>query len=546
MLNKLTVKNFALIENATITFGEGFSVITGETGSGKSILLGALRLILGERADHSVIRDADQKTVVEAFFTLPDKKLKSIFEAFDLDFEYETIIRREIRANGKSRAFVNDTPVQLANLKKIAELLVYIHSQHHTLELKNTDFQRMMLDVIGEISPKVNEYRRAFREWKSHQKELEQLKERQAKSELNKEFNEFQLEELAQLKLDENDFAAIEREVNRAEEFEELQRGYQMIAEVVNGEGGLTERLGQLRKSITVNDEKLNELLDRISSVSIELDDIGSVADDDLADLDNDDQRIDELVSALDAFNTALRKHGKQTQQELTELFVALQEEVDVDSTLANDISALETQISKERATLKKQAEEISGLRKNSARRIESDIIDLLAELKLANASLEFEISETDLNEYGKDSITLYFQPNKGMAKQRLEKSASGGELSRLMLVIQYLLSSKQELPTLIFDEIDTGVSGEVATKIGAHMAKMGQHMQLIAITHLPQVASKGNHHIRVFKTEANDQTNTYLKELNKQERVEEIAKLMSGEKVNDAALQNALNLMEE
>lgn len=546
MLNKLSVKNFALIENATIDWGNGFSVITGETGSGKSILLGALKLILGERADHSVIRDNTQKTVVEATFLLPDEKLKSFFDDEDLDFDNETIIRREIRSNGKSRAFINDTPVQLSLLRKLAKQLVYIHSQHHTLELKNSDFQRKILDDIGGLSDDIEVFRNRFLDWRSLKKELQILKEKQAKIELNKEFNEFQLEELNGLKLESTDYSQLEQEVNRAEEFEDLQRGYQMIADSLSGEGGINEQLTQLRKQIAVKDVKLNELLERIHSVSIELDDIAAVAEDDLSELDNGDVNTEDMIRSLNAFNSVLSKHGKQTQQDLIELAEELSREVDAVTSIDADIASLEEQINQEYVVLNELAEAISEKRRSQAKHIENEIVKLLAELKLANARLTFEINVSELNEFGKDEIILLFQPNKGMAAQLLDRSASGGELSRLMLVIQYLLSSKQQLPTLIFDEIDTGVSGEVATKIGGHMAKMGEQMQLIAITHLPQVASKGRHHIRVFKTDEEGQTKTYLKTLEKQERVEEIAKLMSGEKVNEAALQNALNLMEE
>lgn len=546
MLQKLTVKNFALIENATINLENGFTVITGETGSGKSILLGALRLILGERADHSVIRDDSEKTVVEAQFKLPKGKLKSTMDSFDLDYDEETIIRREIRSSGKSRAFINDTPVQLTVLKQVAEELVYIHSQHHTLELKDSNFQRNILDIVGVITNDVNAFKKEYKNWKKLKQELSELLEKKAKSQLNQEFNAFQLEELNALQLDEKNYETIEQEINRSEEFEDIQQGYQMIAEIINGDGGVTEKLGLLRKSITVKDEALNDLVERVNSVLIELNDIGSVAEDDLANLDVGNENLESLVQSMDAFNTALRKHGKQSQEDLLDLFNALKSEVHESSSMDGEIARLEKEISNSNSSLKVKAESISKQRKKAAKSIVKQILELLNELKLSNAALDFDIQDTEINEFGANDIALYFQPNKGMGMKRIDKSASGGELSRLMLVIQYLLSSKQELPTLIFDEVDTGVSGEVATKIGAHMSKMGDNMQLIAITHLPQVASKGKHHIRVHKSEENNKTKTYLKELTMEERIEEIAKLMSGEKVNKAALQNALNLMEE
>jgi DNA repair protein RecN (Recombination protein N) len=547
MLGKLTVKNFALIENVTIDFKDGFTVITGETGSGKSILLGALRLILGERADYSVIRNEKEKTIVEAIFQFKDKKLARLFDVLDLDFDDETIIRREISSAGKSRAFINDTPVQLSILKQVAQELVYIHSQHHTLELKDEYFQRNILDVTGGVSVILSEYQQEFFRWKKLKKDFERLEKRKAESLLNQEFNSFQLDELSRLKLDEKDYTVIEQNVNRAEEFEDIQRGYQLIAETINSEGGVAEKLGQLKRSIIVKDQSLNELIERVNSALIELDDIAVTALDGNAELDVDPQNVAELISDMNAYNSALRKHAKQSQEELIALYNDLKQEVNHTSSIDDSIKNLQVEIEQLEKSLRIKASEISRKRKNSAQLTEKKVVELLFDLKMPSTSLEFVIEKLDeLNEFGQDKVTLYFQPNKGMKKTKIEKSASGGELSRLMLVIQYILSSQQELPTLIFDEIDTGVSGEVATKIGAHLSKMGEQMQLIAITHLPQVASKGEFHIRVFKKEENNETKTFLKSLSKDERVEEIAKLMSGERVNQAALENAQNLLEE
>ena len=547
MLSKLTVKNFALIENATIDFNDGFTVITGETGSGKSILLGALSLILGERADYSVIRNEKEKTIVEAIFQFKDKKLAALFGKLDLDFDEETIIRREIRAKGKSRTFINDTPVQLSVLKQVAQELVYIHSQHHTLELKDEHFQRNILDVTGGIGKSLSLYQQEFFRWKKLKKDVEVLEKKKAESILNQEFNAFQLDELSRLKLHEKDYAVIEQNVNRAEEFEDIQRGYQLIKETINGEGGVVDKLGQLKRTIIVKDPQLNELIERVNSSLIELDDIASSAEDGNAELDVDPQNVAELVSDINAFNSALRKHGKQSQEELIALYNNLKQDVHDTSSIDDRIKDLEVEITQIEKSLLIKASDISSKRKRAAQLTEKEVVELLFDLKMPSTSLEFVIEKLDeLSEFGQDRVTLYFQPNKGMKKTKIDKSASGGELSRLMLVIQYILSSQQDLPTLIFDEIDTGVSGEVATKIGAHLSKMGEQMQLIAITHLPQVASKGEFHIRVLKKEENNETKTFLKSLSKNERIEEIAKLMSGERVNQAALENALNLLEE
>ncbi|MGM0478952.1 MAG: DNA repair protein RecN [Bacteroidota bacterium] len=546
MLKQLKVKNFALIENAAIEFENGFTVITGETGSGKSILLGALHLILGERADYSVIRDRDQKTIVEGEFILPKDRLKALFEQYDLDYEEQTFIRREINAKGKSRAFVNDTPVQLAVLKDIAAALIHIHSQHHTLELKNADFQRELLDFYGQLNERTQRFRKAFSAWKKQVKRLEALKEKQSSLTLNEEFNAFQLEELYSLELSTKDYDRIEEELQRAEEFEDIKKGLDMITGLVNEEGGVTDQLHHINKAVNVKDQRINELLQRIASVRIELDDIAATAADERLSLDGEPGSIETLAQELDAYNNALKKHARQSQEGLLQLQNELENEANATEDLDTEIEALTNEVVQKENELRKEAELLSEQRQKAAKKIEKEVALELAALKLPKAQIHFTFERGSLTEFGQDKIALLFQPNQGVEAKKVEKSASGGELSRLMLVIQYLLSSKRALPTVIFDEIDSGVSGEVANKIGHHLSKMGSNMQLLAITHLPQVASKGSAHIKLFKTEVKGKTQTYLNKLDEEERVEEIAQLMSGEKINAAALENARNLLKE
>lgn len=546
MLRQISVKNFALIENAQMVINDGFTVITGETGSGKSILLGALKLILGERADYSVIRNPDKKTIVEAVFNLSNKDYADFFVENDIDFEVETYIRRDINAAGKSRAFINDTPVQLSVLKKLAERLVHIHSQHHTLALKNKNFQRSILDTIAENQTLLFEMKKHYESIKLLTKEIENLEENRAKIALEHEFNTFQIEELSKLDLTAIDYEEVEKEVERGEQFEEIQEAFQRISFSIHSEGGVVEILQKIIFLTKAKDKKVEELLTRIKSSIIELKDIADVADDELTEMIYEPEEMHVNIARLDAFNSALRKHSLRTQEELLNLYTDLQKKVDesgdIEESIQNKKNQLEN-ITKEAHVL---ANKISTNRKEVAQKIEKECAQLLNQLKLEGAKIAFDFKEAQLTEYGSDDISLLFSPNKGMPPQVIEKSASGGELSRLMLVIQFLLSQKQKLPTVIFDEIDTGVSGEVAQKIGEHLKSMGEHMQLMAITHLPQVASKGEHHILVEKNDTGKVTKTSFKNLDHQERIIEIAKLMSGSTVNEAALLNAKKLMNE
>lgn len=547
MLNRLSVKNFALIENAQLDLKSGFTVITGETGSGKSILLGALKLILGERADYSVIRDEEKKTIVEAVFNIDAKLYTDFFKLNDLDLESETIIRREIHAKGKSRAFINDTPVQLNVLKELTQGLIHIHSQHHTLALKDAVFQRSILDVIAENSAALKSLKSIYGSARTLKREIKRLEESKSKLELEYEFNSFQLEELSKLNLNELDYDSIEKEVERGEQFEEIKSAYQLFSHLINDdEEGVLNALNKLTKNANVNDPKVQELISRIQSVKLELSDVVANAEDDLSEMTLEPEELNSYINKLDAYNSAMRKHNLNSQAEVVELFNSLSREVEDSGHIEERIEEMNAELLEVNKKAMTYAEKLSSARKKVAKKLEKEVAELLNQLKLEGATIRFDFETVELGESGIDNISLYFAPNKGMTPQVIEKSASGGELSRLMLVIQYLLSQKQQLPTVIFDEIDTGVSGEVAQKIGEHLKKMGETMQLMAITHLPQVASKGTDHILVQKKDENGRTKTYLSRLDNEQRIEEIAKLMSGSKVNEAALMNAKNLMNE
>jgi DNA repair protein RecN (Recombination protein N) len=548
MLATLHIQNFALIEEAQLNFQSGFTVITGETGSGKSILLGALNLILGERADYGVIRDKASKTFVEATFLVKGFELEDFFNQNDLDFAHETVIRREITAQGKSRAFVNDTPVQLNVLKELSEKLVHIHSQHHTLELKNPQFQLDLLDVLSDNTLRRQTFKKTFLDWKKINQVLVQKRAIFAKLLQDADYNRFQWEELNQLNLDAEDYLTIERELSSFEKMEDLKATFASTSFLISEENGISDRLSLLKSNLEkVRDlnPAMNSLSERVVASLIELKDIAEEAEVQLENLESNPQRQAELTEKIDVYNRSLRKHQVNNQAELLEIFKTLSEAQSSTVELENEIEKLVKQVDELDAEVQKLASELHKNRVENAPKVSKQLISVLDELKLVNTKIIFDLSDANkMDENGNSNLTLLFSPNPGIDSKPIEKAASGGELSRFMLALQLLLSAKKQLPTLLFDEIDTGVSGEVAQKIGVVLQKMGAKMQVMAITHLPQVAGKGMNHWKVQKVNAKGSTLTEVIELNQNQRIEEIARLMSGENINEAALQNAKALM--
>lgn len=548
MLANLHIQNFALIEEAQLNFQSGFTVITGETGSGKSILLGALNLILGERADYGVIRDKASKTFVEATFLVKGFELEDFFNQNDLDFAHETVIRREITAQGKSRAFVNDTPVQLNVLKELSEKLVHIHSQHHTLELKNPQFQLDLLDVLSDNTLRRQTFKKTFLDWKIINQVLVQKRAIFAKLLQDADYNRFQWEELNQLNLDAEDYLMIEREFSSFEKMEDLKATFASTSFLISEENGISDRLSLLKSNLEkVRDlnPAMNSLSERVVASLIELKDIAEEAEVQLENLESNPQRQAELTEKIDVYNRSLRKHQVNNQAELLEIFKTLSEAQSSTVELENEIEKLVKQVDELDAEVQKLAAELHKNRVENAPKVSKQLISVLDELKLVDTKIIFDLSVANkMDENGNSNLTLLFSPNPGIDPKPIEKAASGGELSRFMLALQLLLSAKKQLPTLLFDEIDTGVSGEVAQKIGVVLQKMGAKMQVMAITHLPQVAGKGMNHWKVQKVNAKGSTLTEVIELNQNQRIEEIARLMSGENINEAALQNAKALM--
>ena len=544
MLKKLVIKNFALIENIELDFKNGFTVITGETGSGKSILLGALQLLLGERADSKMILNLDQKTIVEGEFEVSHLGLVDFFNEYDLDYQPITLIRREVRIQGNSRAFVNDTPVSLQVIKELTARLVHIHSQHHTLKLKDSKFQLDLLDVYAdtyELRVKVSEL---FNNWKKQESELETLKAEIAKAKREFDFNVFLVQELETLKLEDNDFKQIEETVNRADQLEEINHSFGRIVNELEAEGGIIEKLDVLARLKSYGDNQLSDLYERIQQVNIELKDILNSA------LDGMDTEIFSEVeminqkALLDHYNSLLRKHNINNQEELLILYQQLNESIISIKKHDDNLGELNEELKNTKEAFNSLALELRAKRSLQLIGLQSEIESKLGSLKLNEAKLEIHLNECHATQLGIDSIHIEFSANKGIPLKSIDKIASGGELSRLMLVIHSILSQRKGLSTLIFDEIDTGVSGEVAHKMGELLAEIGQDLQLIAITHLPQVASKGTEHLKVEKIVTSNSTRTQIIELNSESRLQEVARLMSGSAINDAAIEAAKNLM--
>jgi DNA repair protein RecN (Recombination protein N) len=548
MLRKLKIRNFALIEAVDLSFDEGFTVITGETGSGKSILLGALNLILGERADYGVIRNSQVKTIVEATFDIAAFQLETLFEENDLDYSPETVIRREINAQGKSRAFVNDTPVQLQQLKLLSEQLIHIHSQHHTLSLKNQQFHLELLDNLGGNVELLNEYKSQFLSWKKKTNELNTKKSHFQQLIKDADYNRFQLEELSELNLEKEDFTLLEQQLNKLENIKEIQIAFDALQAEYNADFGLFQRLNELVsyfEKIKGLDSQASEMFDRLNSLNIEFKDIAQEASGVNLEADLDISAKLEIEEKLNTFNKALKKHSCMNQTELLEFYKSLQESETSTSELEFEITQLEKSCGKMFQTLTQLAEKLSEKRKVEALSVCETLCKLLADLKLENTQLYFDISPLQkLDENGTDTVVLYFSPNLGMSPKPVDKTASGGELSRLMLAIQVQLSKIKRLPTILFDEIDTGVSGDVAEKIGNALRKMAENMQVFAITHLPQVAAKGKNHWKVEKDANQEKTETKVVPLNHLEKIHEVARLMSGSSINEAAIEHAKALM--
>lgn len=549
MLQRLSINNYALIQQLELPFGKGLNIITGETGSGKSIMIEALELILGERADSKSLFDKEKKCVIEGEFLLKGYELESFFTENEIDFDEVTILRREISPQGKSRAFINDTPVTLQQLKDLGVSLVDIHSQHQTLEINKSVNRFDLLDTYSNAKSELKDYQLQFSRYKEIVAELESLLETEKKSKLDLDYFQFQFTELEEAKLQEGEEESVEKELELLTNSEEIKTGFQRAISILDDQqsgvvNGLKEVKSILQKlsKFSSDTEKLSE---RVESSLIEVKDILS----ELEILDgkvfHDQKRIEILSDRLNLINNLLFKHRVKTSAEL----ISLRDELGIK---INSITSLDENIEKltkeKEAAFKKVIESGNKLRekrKSVSGKLEKEIKSILAELAMPHAEMKIQLSDAgEPLQNGLDHIEFLFQANKGGELREISKVASGGEFSRLMLAIKSITSKMKSLPTIIFDEIDTGVSGDVANKMGEIMRGMGKSMQVFAITHLPQVAVKGNSQYKVFKTVSKNITSTQVKKLSEHERIEEIAKMLSGDKLSEAALANAKELL--
>ncbi len=549
MLLSLSIKNYALIESLETDFSNQFSVITGETGAGKSILLGALGLVLGKRADLTSLKDKEQKCIIEAQFAVSNYNLQSFFEDNDMDYEDKTIIRREILPSGKSRAFVNDSPVNLQELQELGEMLLDIHSQHQTQELAEENYQIDILDAVANNGESVNSYKKALTDFKSTQKELKQLISEKEALVKEYEYNSFLLNELLAANLIDGEQEALEQELEQLSNVEFIKENFERILAFANEEQvGALVNLKEIKialQKIAGFSNQNAQFLERLTSCLLEVEDIISECEQSNEKILADPERLELVNTKLQTIYNLQKKHQVQTIAEL----LVIQNELDAKVIRVDDldgaINKLESKLNSKQAKVDELAQAIFENRKKAGPILIDKIKAILAQLGMIEANFQIEINHTDsYYPKGKDEVVILFSANKGTSFGLLKKVASGGEMSRIMLAIKAILANYSKLPTIIFDEIDTGVSGEIAIKMGEIMKEMSATMQVFAITHLPQIAAKGNSHYKVSKRNVGETTISELNLLTSEERIQQIAEMLSGKEITDSALQHAKALL--
>ena len=549
MLSSLSIQNYALINQLSIDFTNGLSIITGETGAGKSILLGALGLVLGNRADTSTLKDSSKKCVVEVAFLIKNYDLATFFELVDIDYEPETIIRREILPSGKSRAFVNDTPVTLSVLNALKMKLVDIHSQHQTLQLSDADFQFQILDALAKNSQKIASYQRGLKQFNIFKKELHDLEATQREANQQYDYNLHLFNELVEANLIANEQVALEESIEKLTNVEDIKLNLSEALQIsVNEEVGVQSLLHSLENNlqkIAPFSKEYEALASRISSIKIELDDIVTELESATEHIESNPNELEVLNDRLQLIYNLQKKHYVNSIPELVAIQNGLSEKVGQVENAETVIAQKQQQIDEVSKKLDEVAGMISTSRGKIIPKLQKELEFLLSELGMPNARFSIQTHTTDTYySNGKDQIEFLFSANKGGNFGELKKVASGGELSRIMLAIKKVLSENIQLPSIIFDEIDTGVSGEISNKIATIMQQMSKQMQVITITRLPQIAAKGNQHYKVFKEEINSVTTTSLKKLSEDERIVEIAEMLSGKNISDSAMTHAKELL--
>lgn len=551
MLKNLIIQNYALIEKLDINFENGFSVITGETGAGKSIILGAIGLLLGQRADTKAIKNGATKCVIEAHFDLTAYGMEDFFTRNELDYDpADCIIRRELHASGKSRAFINDVPAQLPLLKELGEQLIDVHSQHQNLLLNKEDFQLNVLDIIAKDNDELKTYKQTYKEYKSVETALAKAIEESKKDKAEEEFLRFQVEQLAALNLsDPNEQQEIEDEVETLSHAEDIKAELFKVDSIMTQEHGVLDMIKECSHSLA-NLEKMtptvSELYQRTESAYIELKDISNEISSLQDSLEYDPQQLQQLNDRLNEIYEQEKKHRVNSLQELIDVFNNLQEKLDLIDNSEEHIAELEKKRNEILKKVQQQADKLSSLRTKAAKEVEKQMIELLKPLGIPNVQFVIDLQKSAKPEpSGIDKVNFLFSANKNGTLQQVSAVASGGEIARVMLSLKALISSAVKLPTIIFDEIDTGVSGSIADKMAEMMKNMGQqNRQVISITHLPQIAAQGKNHYKVYKEDKDNGTVSHIIQLTHEQRVEEIAHMVSGATLTEAALNNARALL--
>ena len=549
MLNTLSIKNYALIDDLKVDFPKGFIIITGETGSGKSIMLDALSLVLGKRADMSALRNKDEKCVIEAEFSLQNYEFQSLFNELEIDYDPQTIIRREILPSGKSRAFVNDSPVTLDVLSRLGEVLVDIHSQHQTLSLSDTAFQFEIIDAMAENKSLLEEYQRLLVLLKNEQKKLQELIDFQQTANKEYDYNLHQLKELKSVTLGEGILEELEESYEEASNIEEIKESVAESLYLLNDENiGILNNLRELRRAfsnLTEYKQQYRELYERIDSAFLDLEDLSRDVSDIDENIETDPENLEEISKQLNKIYSLQQKHKVTTVEELMSIQERLEKAVSKTESADFDLKEQQELVAKQQAETSKKATELHKTREKVIPTLTKQLENFMHELGMPNGRFDIKLTSTShFFNNGNDELSFLFSANKGGDFGPLKKVASGGELSRIMLAVKAIMAAHTALPTIMFDEIDTGVSGEISQKMGDIMKQMSKNRQVFAITHLPQIAAKGAYHFKVFKEDITGKTTTHLKMLTEQERISELSEMLEGKNSGESARNHAIELL--
>ena len=549
MLKSISIKNYVLIDELNISFSSGFSVITGETGAGKTILVDGISLLLGKRADLSVNRDKTKKCVIEGIFDIGAYNLKTIFDVNELDYDSETILRREISPSGKSRAFINDSPVNLHQLSKIGSRIIDIHTQHENINILDLDFQFEIIDAFSNNNEIVDEFRLIFNQYQELQRKIEKLKLEKDNLNQSIDYNKFILNELDSANLFEENLEDLEKNQVFLSNFEVISEELSFINNLLIDENiGIQTNIQKLLNSlskISGKTENLNNLYERVLNLSTELDDINHELNEQFESLENNPEKLSLLIQKIDTVNTLLRKHSVNSIKDLKLVRDEFASKVDSTESIDEKIEEFEIKLNDLKDQLSKISKSITKKRMDAIPKFTTDIELILKDLGMENAKFKIELNPSNnFNSFGMDDINFMFQANKGYEFKDLKSSASGGEMSRIMLAVKSIIAKYRKIPSIIFDEIDTGVSGAISQKMGHIMRSLSKYVQTFSITHIPQIAAMGSAHYKIYKFDEDNITKTTIIKLSEEERIVEIAKMLEGSSISESAINHAKRLM--